>query len=232
VKTGWVKLWRKSLDIGWLTNHELWTFWCWCLMSAAFKETSELVGLKRVRLSPGQLIFKRREVASLLKVSESKIFRMLNFLKSEQMVSVQTNNRFSIITIVNWDTYQDDTPGSEQQNGTISEQQTNNKRTTNEQQADPTTSKKKLRNKERKSKPKKTFAPPSELEVVRFFQENGYSVAVAKKAFNHYALADWHDTNGKPVRNWKQKMNTVWFRDENKTKSDIPQQPSLQEALK
>jgi len=71
--------------------------------------------------------------------------------------------------------------------------------------------------KERKGKDKKRiFIPPTIDEVKIFFAEKGYTEEGAIKAFNHYALANWHDTNGKQVLNWKQKMNTNWFDDKNK----------------
>jgi len=75
--------------------------------------------------------------------------------------------------------------------------------------------------KEKKSflqKPKKVFVPPTLDEVKIFFSEKGYTENSAVTAFNHYNLANWHDVNGKQVLNWKQKMNTVWFKDENKIK--------------
>lgn len=65
-------------------------------------------------------------------------------------------------------------------------------------------------------KVEKKFIPPSLNEVKAFFKEKGYRLNIAQIAFDHYNLADWHDTEGKPVKNWKQKMNTVWFKDENK----------------
>ena len=61
----------------------------------------------------------------------------------------------------------------------------------------------------------KKFTPPDISEVKKFFAEKGYTEESAIKAFNHYNLAEWHDTNGNPVKSWKQKMNTVWFKEEN-----------------
>jgi hypothetical protein len=69
--------------------------------------------------------------------------------------------------------------------------------------------------KERKELKKKFIAPTLE-EIKSFFKEKGYSEESAIKAFNHYNYADWKDTSGKQVLNWKQKMNTVWFKPENK----------------
>ena len=68
-----------------------------------------------------------------------------------------------------------------------------------------------------KGKPKKSkFIPPSVDEVVKFFEDNGYTNG--DKAWNYYNDGDWKDKNGDQVSNWKQKMRMVWFKDENKKK--------------
>lgn len=60
------------------------------------------------------------------------------------------------------------------------------------------------------------FTAPTILEVETYFTENGYNKEIAKKAFEYYAVADWKDSKGNQVKNWKQKMRGVWFKDENK----------------
>jgi len=60
---------------------------------------------------------------------------------------------------------------------------------------------------------KKTFVAPSLQAVIAFFNENGYSEKGAQKAFEYYSDANWHDSKGFPVKNWKQKMRGNWFRD-------------------
>jgi hypothetical protein len=57
---------------------------------------------------------------------------------------------------------------------------------------------------------------PNIDEVVLYFQENGYTKESAETAFNYYKENDWHDRNGKKVLNWKQKMISVWFKENNK----------------
>lgn len=76
-----------------------------------------------------------------------------------------------------------------------------------------------------KDKEKNIFIPPVFEDVKQYFIENGYTEQSALKAFNHYQLANWHDTGGKPVLAWKQKMHTVWFKEENKVEPNriIPQ---------
>ena len=68
----------------------------------------------------------------------------------------------------------------------------------------------------KESKSKRMFVPPTLEEVVSYFNEKGYNEVGAKKAYDHYVAGEWHDTEGKPVKAWKQKMTTVWFRDEYK----------------
>jgi hypothetical protein len=62
----------------------------------------------------------------------------------------------------------------------------------------------------------KAFSPPTLLEVQNYFFENGYTKESGLKAFNYYNTAQWKDSTGKQVKNWKQKMIAVWFKDENK----------------
>ena len=81
-------------------------------------------------------------------------------------------------------------------------------------------------------KRKKKFIPPSRAEVVKYFFDNGYSIDVGKRAFEGYSVADWHDTNGKPVLNWKQKMNYVWFKDENRAPVQTSQKPLTMEDVR
>ncbi len=67
------------------------------------------------------------------------------------------------------------------------------------------------------------FAPPSVDDVISYFAENGYTEESARKAFAFYDVAQWHDSNGKPVKNWKQKMINVWFKEEHKVGYQQPQ---------
>jgi uncharacterized protein YdaU (DUF1376 family) len=71
-----------------------------------------------------------------------------------------------------------------------------------------------------KGKAKKNDAIPMETvnenEVIDYFILNGYKKEIAIRAFNYYNEANWHDASGKKVLNWKQKMQSVWFKPENK----------------
>lgn len=72
--------------------------------------------------------------------------------------------------------------------------------------------------KERKRKESKVkeLIAPSLLEVETYFEENGYKKEIGKKAWMGYDVANWINSQGKPVLNWKQTMINVWFKEEHK----------------
>lgn len=123
---GWVKLHRTITDSFVFQNPDRLKFWVWCLCKASHKDRKQSVGLQEVELKKGQFIFGRKKASSELGMDESKIYRLLKTFEKRDKIEVESNNKFSVVTIVNWAFYQDE----EQQ----SEQQSNNKLTTNEQQ--------------------------------------------------------------------------------------------------
>jgi len=85
---------------------------------------------------------------------------------------------------------------------------------------------KERKGKERKVKETKLkeIKIPTVDDVIEYFLSKGFTEYSARKAFAHYEAGDWHDANGNQVKNWKQKMNNVWFRDENR----IPPDPKVE----
>ena len=70
--------------------------------------------------------------------------------------------------------------------------------------------------KESKVKERKSFVPPTSDEWINYFKEKGYKTDVAQRSWDYYNIADWYDSKGNKVKNWKQKAISVWFKDENK----------------
>jgi hypothetical protein len=67
-----------------------------------------------------------------------------------------------------------------------------------------------------KVKKSKVFTPPTIEDVKRYFKDNGYSENSGSTAFYYYDSANWVDSKGNKIKNWKQKMIGVWFKEENK----------------
>jgi hypothetical protein len=62
----------------------------------------------------------------------------------------------------------------------------------------------------------KKFNPPTIEDFKNYFEANGYSKDLAERAWKGYSEADWKDSKGNKVKNWKQKCQHVWFKPENK----------------
>lgn len=60
------------------------------------------------------------------------------------------------------------------------------------------------------------FIPPTLDEVKAYFGQKGYTEEAAAKFFEYYEAGSWTDAKGTPVKNWKQKALSVWFKPENR----------------
>lgn len=123
---GWIKLHRCLKDSLVFDNSDLLKVWIWCLLKATHKKHKQMVGLQEVELQEGQFIFGRKKAAEELNMTESKVYRLVKKLESMGNIILESNNKWTSVTIANWELYQDIEIESEQQ--------MNNKRTTNEQQ--------------------------------------------------------------------------------------------------
>lgn len=123
---GWIKLHRNMLNnpIVMKDSDHL-AVWTYLLMKVTHKDYDIIYSGKRMTLTPGQQVFSRKSIADDLKISESKVQRILKLFESEQQIEQRTNRQSRVITIVHWSEYQE----SEQQ----IEQGLNNERTTSEQ---------------------------------------------------------------------------------------------------
>ena len=124
---GWVSLHRKMLDNPVVCkDSDYMAIWIYLLLNATHAEIPAMFNGQKIMLNPGQLITGRKAISDKLRVTESKVQRVLKCYESERQIEQQTGNKNRLITIKNWDMYQ----CSEQQ----IERQMNNQRTTNEQQ--------------------------------------------------------------------------------------------------
>jgi len=85
-------------------------------------------GKVSIKLNRGQFVFGRHKAEEALGLDGSMIYRKMQKMIIDGMIAVDANNRFSVITICNYDTYQSFDSYNEQQansNRTAGEQQSN-----------------------------------------------------------------------------------------------------------
>jgi hypothetical protein len=67
------------------------------------------------------------------------------------------------------------------------------------------------------AKKTKKFVPPTMDEFSTYFQENGFPITLASRAWKGYDASNWYKSNGEAIKNWKQTCQQVWFTESNKT---------------
>ena len=102
-------------------------------MKASYKEYDLVVGFQQVHLMPGDFIFGLKNASKELKIPIQPIRTCLEMLKTSGNITIKTTNKFSIISIVNWNTYQDQENIINKQ---INKPLTNKQQTTNNKQED------------------------------------------------------------------------------------------------
>lgn len=114
---GYIFLWRKLLDSPLMQNPDVLQVWIWMLLKATYQPIDILVGNQIVHLEPGQLVFGRRRAATALNTTEKRIRHALEVLKKLEKVASKTTNKFTIITLLNWSSYQNESSEEGQQKG-------------------------------------------------------------------------------------------------------------------
>lgn len=123
---GYVKMHRSLMDKGYYLKSEYVHLWLHLIYKATYTQREFMFNGNIEILQPGQFITSRSKLSIETGIEESKIERILNAFKTEQQIEQQSRNKFRIISILNWNEYQN----IEQQN----EPGMNSKRTASEQQ--------------------------------------------------------------------------------------------------
>jgi hypothetical protein len=127
--SGWVKLHRKLIDSRVFANDGLLKVWVWCLLKASHEKEWFTIktgrGTAEVDVIPGQFIFGRKTAAKELKMKERTVYDRILKLEKLQNIAIQPNTHYSIVSIINWDTYQDTKDANPTANPTTNQQPTN-----------------------------------------------------------------------------------------------------------
>ncbi len=103
---GWIKLHRKLLDSSIFTSDSGLRIWIWCLLRANHDECDVFVGIHKVHLMPGQFIFGRESASESLGISPSTVRNWINILQQDSRIDIKPTNKYSVISVLNWNDYQ------------------------------------------------------------------------------------------------------------------------------
>lgn len=127
---GYIKIYRQIEDTSVWTDSNKLKLWLLCLMKATHSEKTQIIGNQNIKLRSGQFITGRSSISEEFNRGALKkniidgltLFRWFQLFENLKMMNIKKTNKYSLVTINNWNKYQS------------SEHQVNNKRTTDEQQ--------------------------------------------------------------------------------------------------
>ena len=107
---GFILLSRSIVDSAVFQNEKWLKVWIWCLMEANFKDRSVPVRTGKsvtvVDLKRGQFIFGRNRASKLLKIKPATLQNIMEKLKKLGNIITQSFTHYSIVTISNYNEYQ------------------------------------------------------------------------------------------------------------------------------
>ena len=199
--------------------------WIDLIMKANFKDVRKIIKGKRVTIRRGQVLRSVENLAEDWGWSNGKVRRFLSYLTGEKMVQQTGTPCGTLITIENYETFQNPRHSNGTPNGT------------------PNGSPDGSREKERKESKRKegAFEAPTLAQVSDYVSQMGYKMDPAA-FYDYYSETHWRKKNGQLIRDWKASVRT-WERREKefgrnagqKTgKSNVPvqQEPPKYKELK
>lgn len=122
--SGYIKLHRKLLKWGWYGDVNTKAVFLHLLLTASYEDNF----FRGHEIKAGQAIIGRKRLSEELGISERAVRTALNHLKSTNEITIKTTNKFSIVTIENWEKYQCLIDESDHQNDQQHDQQVTNNR--------------------------------------------------------------------------------------------------------
>ena len=200
---GYIKLYRKLIQWGWYQDNVVKSLFLHCLLMASFKDFTWMGN----SLKAGQFITSYKSLADELGFSVQQVRTAIKKLESTEEITSKSTNKFTVITVLNWENYQIEDIVS----NTVS-----NNPTTNEQQH-----RKNVKNyKNVKNSSNAQAHTPLLFEIQTFINENKLNVD-ADKFFLHYSKNNWTTKEGKPITDW-QSLLLNWSSTEKKEPAPYP----------
>jgi hypothetical protein len=193
---GWVKLHRQFLDWEWYDEPNCVRVFLHCLLKANHKD-------KKYRgnvIKRGTFVTSLEIISLELNLTIQQIRTVFSKLESTGEINRQSNRRGTIISICNYNNYQDEEKNNNRQN---------NSKITGKQQA---TNRKVTGTKNEKNEKNEKNIEPTISEVEEYFKskdkiQSTHISLEAENFINHYESIDWK-RNGKKIKNWKLQAST------------------------
>ena len=112
---GWIKIYRSLLDWEWFDDAETVQLFLYLLLSANYEDKK----WRGIVVHRGEFIISLRSTAKLLKTTVQRLRTRLQRLEECGTISFRPTQRYTIVSIYNYDTYQDTQEGDQHTDNTL-----------------------------------------------------------------------------------------------------------------
>lgn len=164
----------------------------------------------------GQILTGRKQLSSTTGISEQSVRTCLERLKETKEITIKSTNQNSIITVCNYDSYQ--------QKEATTNQQTNQQSTSQLTSDQPATNQRPTTNKNDKNKKNDKKNIPTREEFISYAKIKKPLVDTQKVGLKYdaWVVNGWKDGKDNTVKNWKSKLLQTLIHIENKKIEDKP----------
>lgn len=128
---GWVKLHRQLLENPIFKNDKLFRVFIYCLLKASHAENDQLVGDVIVPVKAGEFVGGRKKISADTGLTEQNVRTSLSKLEKLGILTIKPTNKYSLISIINWNLYQQDNQQVTSKQPASNQQVTTNKNVKN-----------------------------------------------------------------------------------------------------
>ena len=115
MKKGWFCFHREHLDLPIGSSLELVGAWAMYQAAASHDGREFFLGTQKISLKKGEFIWGERSWGEKMRISPSRARRILKIFESEELISINATNKFTLVKVKNWEKLQTKPPKSEEQ---------------------------------------------------------------------------------------------------------------------
>ena len=210
---GYIRLYRQILKWEWWSNPNTFRMFIYLLLKANYCDLK----FEGKTIHRGQLVTSIPKLAQETALTPRQVRVTLDHLKLTGEVTDTYTSKYRVITVVNYDKYQND--DRQDDNQMTGERQSNDSQMTVSKEI-------KKDNKDKNiNKPLKRFIPPTLEEVEDYCKVVRKNHVNPERFFDYYQSVGWTIGKGKPMRDWHSAIRN-WERDE-RTERDYQNDQSM-----
>lgn len=190
---------RKMLEWEWWDDANMVKLWLYILLKANWKESK----FKGETIPRGTFVTSTVQISVDIKMARSTVVRNLKKLENGHQISIKSNNKFSVISVINYAKFQ----GDAYKSGHQKSEETDNKWTSSETTSETTSGHNRINKQVNKGnkKDKGNFVPPSLDDLRAYAQDIGYEAFNAEKFLSHYTATGWKAGRNR-ITDWREKV--------------------------